>query len=143
MGKQTFFLESPARKGKKGQRFPQRKPKNTLLNQAGAPGTRGVDPPGWPLLREANFLICSQPRKRRHLSRSGDSQAAESAPKTESGKPLRVNTGPSRQTRTVNKGTAPPKAREKGVDVEVRLTALCKLGREEIHFAQKKSLRGV
>ena len=32
---------------------------------------------------------------------------------------------------------APPRAREKGVDGEVRLTALCKLGREENSLGQK------
>ena len=90
----------------------------------------GSRSPNWALLEKTNFLICPQQRKRRYLSRSGDSQAAESAPKTESGKPLRVNKRPSRQTRTVNKRPRTKKRGKKESKEKFDWLALCKLDRE-------------
>ena len=90
----------------------------------------GSRSPNWALLEKTNFLLCPQQRKRRYLLRSGDSQAAESAPKTESGKPLRVNKRPSRQTRTVNKRPRAEKHGKRKSKDEFDGLALCKLVRE-------------
>ena len=90
----------------------------------------GVDPPTEALLEETIFLIYPQQRKCRCLSRGGDSQAAKSAPKTESGKTLRVNKRPSRQTRTVNKRPRAKKRGKKKSKDKFDGLALCKLVRE-------------